>query len=256
MSGFNPNDFQDHSNREPACARCFSDDDIVEFIETFEGPPGCLFCEGDDAPTAPLDAVADHMRECLMSFYSFAADHLPYETKEGGYLAPHWDSYDLLFDQLELDLPRDRKDRLRCMLPDRISEQFWCAYNWVSLEYDQELDYAWKKFCRTIQYERRFFFSLPKDEGTEEKQWLRDPDEFPPLALLTEIVKLAEEFDLVRILSSGTEFFRGLPCELCEPYRTACELGPPMGQGSSLQSNESTWDTDDVRSGNQGYCRP
>ena len=30
-----------------------------------------------------------------MQFYGFAADQLPYETKDGGYLAPHWDTYDL-----------------------------------------------------------------------------------------------------------------------------------------------------------------
>ena len=236
MSGFNPNDFQDHSNREPVCAKCFSDDGIVEFIENFEGPPGCLFCEGADAPTAPLDAVADHMRECLMKFYGFAVDQLPYETQEGGYQAPHWDTYDLLFDQLEIDLPRDPNERLRFTLPDLISEESWCAYSWVSLEYDEELDYAWKKFCRTIKYERRFFFSLPKDKGIEEKQWLHDSDEFSPLALLSEIIKIAEESDLVRILSSGTEFFRSRPCERAEPYQTACELGPPP-RDKALQSN-------------------
>lgn len=236
MSEFTPTDFPYHDYREPVCAKCISDEDIAEFIENFDGSPGCLFCGGNDAPTAPLDAVADHMRECLMQFYGFAADQLPYETKEGGYLAPHWDTYDLLFDQLGLELPRDSKDQLRSMLPDRISEQFWCAYNWVSLEYDQELNYAWRKFCRTIQHERRFFFSLPKGEETEKEQWLRDPEGFPPLALLSEIIKIAEESDLVRILSSGTEFFRSRPCERAEPYQTACELGPPP-RDKALQSN-------------------
>ena len=81
-----------------------------------------------------------------------------------------------------------------------------------------------------------FFSPLPKGEESEEEQWLRDPEEFPPLALLSEIIKIAEESDLVRILSSGTEFFRSRPCKRAKPYQTACELGPPPWD-EALQSN-------------------
>ena len=227
MSGVNSNDYPDYDNTEPVCARCFSGEEIAEFLGNFEGPPGCSFCEGNDAPTAPLDEVADHMRQCLMQFYGFAADHLPYESREGGFQAPHWETYDLLFDQLGLDLPRDQDNRLCYTLPDRISDQTWCEYDWLSLDYDEKLDYAWREFCQTIQHERRFFFALSKNEEIEVEEQIRHRDEFLPLELLSEIIKLAEEFDLVRIFSSGTELFRSRPCELAEPYQTARELGPP-----------------------------
>jgi hypothetical protein len=228
MSEFDPNDYPNYSALEPVCAKCFGDEDIVQFIDDFDGPAGCSFCGGDDAPTAPLNDVAEHVRECLMRFYGFAADHLPYESAEGGFQAPHWDTYDLLFDHMELDLPRDHDDRLRYTLPDRVSDQVWCEFDWLSLEYDQELDYAWTRFCRTIQHERRFFFALPRtDDADEEEIRLHDRERFPPLSLLSEIVDLAEEFDLVRTLPAGSVFYRSRPCAAGAPYQTARELGPP-----------------------------
>lgn len=228
MSGYDPDDFPDYRVVEPVCAKCFSDEDIADFIEGFDGPPGCSFRGCNDAPTAPFDEVAGHMRECLMQFFGFAVDQLPYESSEGGYQGAHWDTYDLIYDLLGLDLPRDRGDRLRFALPDRISDQVWCEYDWLSLDYDQELDYAWRKFCKTIQHERRFFFALPRQtEPEEEEDWARDRDEFSPLGLLSEIVKLVEEFDMVRTLPAGTKFFRSRPCNPEAPYHTARELGPP-----------------------------
>ena len=47
---------------------------------------------------------------------------------------------------------------------------------------------------------------------------------------------LAEEFDLVRILPPGTEFFRSRPCEPGELYQTALELGPPPAD-RAVQAN-------------------
>jgi hypothetical protein len=237
MTAFDPNDYSDYSSAEPVCEKCFSDRDIAEFIEGFGGPPGCSICGDNDSPTAPLDEVAGHMHECLLQFYGFAIDQLPYEGREGGYQAPHWDTYDLIFDRLGLDLPRDRDDQLRFTLPDRISEEMWCAYDWLSLDYDQELDYAWRVFCRTIQHERRFFFALPKENETEDKKdWNRDRNGFSPLSFLSEIVKLAEDFGMVQILPSGTEFFRSRPCEHDAPYHTAQQLGPPPPD-RSVQAN-------------------
>ena len=229
MSTFNPNDFPYYSDLEPVCSKCFSDDGIVQFITNFNGPSGCSFCEDNDAPTVPLNNLCDHMRDCLLNFFSFALDHLPYDTREGGFQAEHWNTYELLFDELELDLPRDKSGQLAYALPDQISDQEWCAYDWLSLDYDEALNHAWGEFCRTIQHERRFFFALPKENADEDEDedWFSHRDEFPPLRLLSEIVKLAEDYNLVQTLPVGTKFFRSRPCESDGPYQTACQLGPP-----------------------------
>lgn len=231
-----PNDYPDNDNTEPVCACCISGEGIAEFIAGCDGPPGCAFCGSDDAPTAPLDTVADHMRECLLNFYSFAVDHLPYETREGGYQGLTWDTFDLLFDELQIDLPRDRNDRLLYTLPDRISDDLWCEYDWLALDYHKALGYSWRTFCQTIQHERRFFFALPSAGKSKEPEWLKDRETFLPLGLLSEIVTLAERFDLVRTLPPGTRFFRSRPCKPGAPYHTARDLGPPSAS-RAVQAN-------------------
>ena len=153
-------DFEDVIE-QPVCAKCFSDEDIVEFITDWDGPPGCDFCSKKDAPTAPLQDLADHMRERISEFYGLAHDQLPYESREGGYQGAHWDTYELLYDQVELDLPRDSKDLLY-ELTFAIGDETWCDYNWLSLDYDDSLNYGWREFCEVIKHDRRFFFVLEK----------------------------------------------------------------------------------------------
>lgn len=228
------NDISD--NIEPVCACCVSGEGIAEFIAVYDGPPGCVFCDGDDAPTTPLEAVADHMRECLLNFYSFAVDHLPYESREGGYQGLTWSTLDLLLDELQIDFPRDSNNELLYTLADRISDDLWCEYDWLALDYHIALDFSWKTFCQTIQHERRFFFALSKADKSKESEWLDDRETFLPLGLLSEIAMLAERFDLVRTLPPGTRFFRGRPCKLGKAYNTARDLGPPPAE-QAIQAN-------------------
>ena len=236
MNTFNPSNYLSYSDLEPVCSKCFSDDGIVQFITNFNGSPGCSFCGYNDAPTAPLNNLCDHMRDCLLKFFSFALDHLPYDTREGGFQAEHWNTYELLFDELGLDQPRSQDSQLMYELSNRISDQDWCAYDWLTLDYDQALNYAWGEFCRKIQHERRFFFALSKENTDEDEVRFSPRDEFPPLRLLSEIVKLAEDYNLVQTLPIGTKFFRSRPCNSEAPYQTACQLGPPPPD-KVLQSN-------------------
>ena len=167
------------------------------------------------------------MRECLLEFYAFAADNLPYESREGGYLFNHWNTYELLVDEVQLDLPRDQDRELRYMLSDRISDQVWCKRNWLSLDYNVMLEHSWEKFCHMIRHDRRFFFAIPKENTEEDKNRLRNREELKPLELLTEIIILADRLDLVQTLPAGTSFYRSRNCKPDAPYQTACELGPP-----------------------------
>ncbi|MEA2080401.1 MAG: HEPN-associated N-terminal domain-containing protein [Pseudomonadota bacterium] len=233
MSEFDIRNSPDYSINNPVCAKCFEDEDIVDFIEDYDGPPGCSYCECNDAPTVPLEDVAEHMRGCLLQFYSFAADHLPYESREGGYQGAHWDTAELLFEELGFSLPQDKEDKLFFDLTSHIGDEVWCDYDWLSLDYDDALDYSWKKFCNTIQHERRFFFALANKNNQDDDY---DHDEYPPLVLLHEIVKLAEEHNLVTALSTGKEIFRCRPCNPGAPYHTAHELGPPPAE-EAVQAN-------------------
>jgi len=170
------------------------------------------------------------MRGCLGDFYGSAVDDLPYDGREGGYQAPHWDTYDLLFDQLGLDLPRDKNNKLRYSLPDRISEEIWCEYDWLSLDLDQALEMSWERFCEIVKHRRRFFFH---GVGADPD----DRDLYAPSALLRKIGSMADGFGLVVTLPVNTCLFRARPDKgKGASHLTAEALGPPPAE-LALQSN-------------------
>lgn len=152
-----------HQQMKPVCSQCFEDEDIAGFIAEFGGPHGCSFCGQKDAPTAPLEDVAGHIRACLGRFFGFAHNQLPYESKDGGYLGKHWDTYDLL-DEVGLALPRDSLGALVSALAHDIGDEVWCEWDWLTLDYDEEMKDAWRKFCAVIQYERRFFLRSTREK--------------------------------------------------------------------------------------------
>ncbi len=210
------------------CEECFADEDLREWIRDQDWPPGCSFCHQSDAPTAPIDELGDYMRECLKEFYEFAVDNLPWESAEGGYQAPHWDTFDLLFDVLELDLPRD-SDLLRRELPDYVTQEVWCEYDWTSLPFDSVLVTSWSEFCALVKHKRRFFFHRV-GEARE------DRDRLIPERLLDEIASLAEDTGLIRNVPAGTKLFRARPDDGRGPYLTSLDLGPPPAT-EARQSN-------------------
>jgi HEPN superfamily RES-like protein len=113
MSRMDPECFAAYQNNdERVCSACFEDEDLKIIIRRSGGPRGCDFCGRKDAPTAPFDELAEHIVERLNAFYGKAADQLPYESREGGYMGWHVDTYDLLMDKVGLSLPRDDDGRL------------------------------------------------------------------------------------------------------------------------------------------------
>ena len=207
------------------CSGCFEDQDIAKFITNYAGPTGCSFCDLDDAPTAPLECVGSHIRWCLEQSFSLAVDQVPWDSSEGGYIAPHWETSDLLFDQLGL-LPRDQSQHLFAELTIAVGDEIWCHYDWQLMDYDDALDHCWDKFCQVIQHQRRFFFSIGRGDSDHNPE--KQPDKFTPLGLLTEIQRLSERLKLVKEQPIGTIFFRARKCDSpSESYSTAKELGPP-----------------------------
>ena len=232
MSLMDPECYPQTAESEPVCANCFSDDDIEQFITNWAGKQGCSFCGQSDAPTVPIQEVANWMRECLQNFFGYAGNDLPWDGKEGGYQAPHWDSHDLLYDQLQLELPRDQNDELRHLLPDLVSEETWCEYDWLSLEYNESLSHAWEELRQIIQHERRFFFILKE---ADDEDFLH-PDDYTPSRLLNEISAISEGLGLHRTLLKGSQIFRARECGASGPLTSAAELGPPPGE-KTTQAN-------------------
>ena len=108
---------------ERVCSACFDDPDVRAWIRDAAGPRGCDACGSYDSPTVELSELCDYLGECLSKFWGSAAEQLPYESAEGGYIGETWLTAELVFDEVGLDLPRDAKDRLRAAMFRRLALQ-------------------------------------------------------------------------------------------------------------------------------------
>ena len=210
------------------CSSCFEDTDLRRWIRETEGRRGCDACGGFDSPTAALSDVCRHIEICLRKFWGFAVDQLPYESAEGGYQGETWMTGEVLFDEQELSLPRDRGDRLYHAMLASLTDETWCHWDWASLSEDEALRMSWERFCEIVKHRRRFFFHAVG--GTSE-----DRESYSAEAILRAIATLSEQLGLVGELPRDTLLWRAR--EIPKGKRVcASDFGPPPKQ-YALQTN-------------------
>ena len=140
------------------CSACFTDEDLRAWIRSAGGPRGCDVCGKYDSPTCELSELCDYIESCLRKYWGFAVDQLPYISAEGGYQGVTWHTYDLLLEEVGIELPRDSGDRLFHALVQGMTDELWCQHDWLSLDRDVALLTSWERFCKTVKHQRRFFF--------------------------------------------------------------------------------------------------
>jgi hypothetical protein len=205
------------------CDRCFDDDDIRAFIRSDVDSNTCDFCgrrSRTRAIAAPLDDVVDFMLPAIHREYEMAADALGWDGGEGGYQGTHWDSQDLL-EQIGLRLPND-DGRLFDILVECLGDQEWCERNPYSLRRDEQLIGSWEDFCRSIKYERRYFFLRKARKRRFDVDEYLGPSEF--LRFISESVKGHE---LVRFLRRGSLVYRARHQKRGEILASPYDFGPP-----------------------------
>ena len=212
------------------CAYCFGDGALKAFVEANAVRKACTFCgaQGDELTAAPFLEVIEHMSECLAREYDTAENCLPYESAEGGYQGTVWTTYELLTDQLELELPNDDDDRLLDAISDALGDRAWCNAHPFSLADSDRLSMSWVEFCEIVKHRRRFFFM---DDH-------RDPyDELlGPGAIIEAIGLWCQRLDLVADMPPGTKVFRARYKKSGLRLSTARDLGPPCEE-QATQSN-------------------
>ncbi len=230
MSRIDPQNFSPRSFGDcKVCTECFDDADLAHRIQSYGEAGECSYCGAEREFVAPFHEIAEFIGERMGTFYGLAVNQLPYESREGGYLGRHEDTYDCLFESIGLEVTSEREDLLRDDLVVEIGDEAWCDYDWLTLDIDQSLIFNWEQFCATTKVHRRFFFHR---FGEAEDN---HPDERSALQFLVELAQLIENHGLVKELPAGTEFFRARPNEN-EPFTQAVDLGPPP-TGKALQSN-------------------
>jgi hypothetical protein len=207
------------------CSSCFGDEDLRAWIREQGGPRGCSACKKFDSPTAEFDKVAERIETCIRRYYGRPVDQLGYCSAEGGYLGPHWDSWDML-GKIDLDLPRDNGTLFGCIARSMMDE-IWCDFDVGALDPDRALWTSWERFCETVKHERRFFFHATGRD---------DQDSFSPASLLDYIAASSEKIGLINEIPFGTGLWRARTDILKGSAVSPADFGPPPVE-HALQSN-------------------
>ena len=201
------------------CTDCINDSGIQDFIKQNKTEGTCSFCDDGESPSAPLDDVAEHMEESLKYEYDDALEWFVYDYEEQDLIGDSWDTWDLLMNIIELDLPTDYDATLLQEIISRLPQRKWCHSRPYDVPEGERVRHDWAWFSEVVKHRRRFFF---EDFGAESPGGRLSPAEF-----LEKIFRYTENLELFRTLPSGSILFRARFQEPGEEFKTARELGPP-----------------------------
>ena len=199
------------------CTGCIDEQGIQAFIEYNEVDCDCSFCDSQGLPVAQLDEVAAHMRSCIEEEYDDTNEWAVYDH-ESGYRVEVWDTWDLLTDELQIDLPNDCRLELLREILGRMPEYIWCQRDPYDVTDQEKARYDWAWFSEVVMHRRRFFFENYADS---------DDDTLSPGDLLEKIFKYADLYELFEFLPAETQLFRARFQQPGEHHTSAEDLGPP-----------------------------
>ena len=230
MSRIDPECFTGSSLSDArVCSRCFSDDDLTARIRSIGSRGRCSYCDRSTKYSAGLSEVAEFVENRIRTFYGTAVDQLPYIGREGGYQGPHWDTYELLFDEIGLGIEAPRHDALMHGLVGEIGDETWAEHDWTALELDDSLLHSWREFREITTGQRRFFFHARGGDDSH-------PDDRSVGAFLVEMAAFIDRLGLIRAVETGRSYFRVRNQEDPPFEPSAATLGPPPAR-VCLQSN-------------------
>ena len=213
------------------CTECINEPGIQDFIEQYKVEVKCSFCDEESSAAALLDNVAEHMKESLKYEYDDALEWFFYDHEEGGYIGKTWDSYDLLLEEIELDLPNDADGKLLQEIIDRLPQRDWCDSRPYDVPNQERVLYDWAWFSEVVMHRRRFFF---ENFGAESHSGRLSPGEF-----LEKIFRYTENLELFRTLPSSSPMFRARFQEPGAKLTTAKGTGTaPSKPCETTQPNE------------------
>lgn len=207
------------------CAECFGDQGMKDFCIFHATKMVCDFCgaKGSEPIAAPLDELIEHINATIHRYYDDPANAgLPYESREGGWQGETWYTEEI-FDELELDFPKDKGGLLRKAISFGLGNDLWSEAEPFALSRDQVLQFSWERFCRVAKHEQRYFFMQKK----EKRGWPRDDELYSPAEILKTIFAFAKEAGAFVPIPAGTKLFRARYQPIGKVYVTASTLGPP-----------------------------
>jgi len=103
---------------------------------------------------------------------------------------------------------------------------YWAKKDWAALSESDQLSDDWDYFSEIVKYEMRYIFFR-----SEERREYSDFIDYP-YEILDWISKLVTEFDLIKVVKTGTEFFRVRFSNT--KFTKVSELAPPTREKASM----------------------
>ena len=201
------------------CTDCIDEPGIREFIKLDETDGDCSFCEARSTSVAPLDDIAEHMKISLEYEYDDALEWFFFDHEEGGFIGKTWDTWELLTEEIELDLPNDYDGKIFQEIIDQLPQRTWCQADPYDVPGQEKVRYDWAWFTEVLTHRRRFFFE-DYESGPHSAN-------LSPGELLERIFQYTENYELFRTLPAGTRLLRARSQKLGEKHTTPQDLGPP-----------------------------
>jgi hypothetical protein len=219
------------------CADCFNDDALARFVKENASSHECDYCGRTSKRrpiAAPIDDVVEYIDAGLRSEWGDPNNELPYDSREGGYQGTVLDAWDLFQDELGDCFANDKLLEEITEAYDAQGTQF-CQRDYFALTPSDALLFGWQEFCGVIKHKTRFLFLAERDEDS----YVRSHDEITPSTFLDNLGKVITETGLVRVVQSGTRFYRVRVHKPSEYVKTAKDLGTPPEEHARFSNRMS-----------------
>lgn len=191
---------------------------ITTFIDEYSDEGTCNYC-GNKTRVALTKDVFLFIKGGVLSFYGEVNDEgMAYETDEGGfYGAPMFDTRELLYDEIGLDID---SDRLWEDLEAYFGNNTWCERDPYADRENIELMYNWEEFKKVVKHRARYVF-------LGSKQFQTGPFQTPVDEILNDIGRRVDSLDLYIKIQPGTKFYRCRQHADSEVFNEAKQLTAP-----------------------------
>ena len=207
------------------CTKCVQQPDLQKFVQnSARDSTYCSLCN-KHRKVIPLDDFLVHVKDCITEFYDDAANFMPYDSKEGGYMGGStFDTYDLIYDELlGYESPQLQEILLDFLGADKIWGNIYADDNAA-----MPLWTSWERFKDiTIKQYRYTFLALQMNSQPSRFSATLPSSPKDTLLILRNLIR---EYNLFTKIPPGTIFYRARLLEKGENSSSIQQLCPPPAE--------------------------
>ncbi len=154
------------------CIKCFSEQEIQNFIASFKEVGECDYCGNKEIDVAPVDEVGEFAFEGFLRKYEDAANEVSYCSADGGYQLPTNSITKILSDE---EIFGDDLDDPSSLIEDLVNDDGTLYVRIDPYGSSDEGEYiaSWDEFCKIVKTKYRFTsLTNVEDELSHSKNFL------------------------------------------------------------------------------------